>query len=173
MNESRKQISGRPNDPKNGPRMPTPRPANRTDDPAPPQTWKHVYAVVDGIPSGFVATYGQIAALSGMPGAARQVGWALAALGADDDSPWHRVINAKGEVSPRATPEIEDLQRALLESEGVNFDERGRVDLGRHGWRPGSRTHRRSNSSAAKATRAAGSTDKVRIAKSGKIGARR
>lgn len=99
--------------------------------------WRPVYRVVRRIPLGFVATYGQVAALAGMPGAARQVGWALSALSADDDVPWHRVINAQGEVSPRTTPETVDFQRALLESEGVEFSHRGCVDLGRYAWRPG------------------------------------
>ncbi|MAG33395.1 MAG: methyltransferase [Deltaproteobacteria bacterium] len=101
--------------------------------------WSPVYRVVRRIPQGRVATYGQVAALSGSPGAARQVGWALAALSPDDHVPWHRVINARGEISTRGEREIEDLQRALLESEGVVFDRRGRVDLARFGWTPRSR----------------------------------
>jgi methylated-DNA-protein-cysteine methyltransferase-like protein len=98
--------------------------------------WRPVYRVVRRIPSGQVATYGQVAALAGMPGAARQVGWALSALHEDDDVPWHRVINAQGEISPRGTREAADLQRALLESEGVELNQRGRVDLTRYAWRP-------------------------------------
>ena len=101
--------------------------------------WRPVYRVVRRIPAGQVATYGQIAALSGMPGAARQVGWALSALDAGDDVPWHRVINAQGEISPRGARETVDLQRALLESEGVELSHRGRVDLGRYAWEPGAR----------------------------------
>jgi methylated-DNA-protein-cysteine methyltransferase-like protein len=104
--------------------------------------WNQVYEAVNAIPEGFVATYGQIAALSGMPGAARQVGWALAALPPDDDCPWHRVINAKGEISPRGDHEASDLQRALLASEGVELSRRGRVDLGRYAWTPGARKTR-------------------------------
>jgi len=101
--------------------------------------WRPVYRVVRRIPAGQVATYGQIAALAGMPGAARQVGWALSALDPDDDVPWHRVINAQGEISPRGARETVDLQRALLESEGVELSHRGRVDLGRYAWEPGAR----------------------------------
>jgi len=126
------------------PRQKDPSPADTTEH---PRSWKHVYVVVSDIHSGFVATYGQVAALSGMPGAARQVGWALAAMGSNDDVPWHRVINAKGEVSSRGAREYEGLQRALLESEGVEFDARGRVDLGRFGWAP--RTRRPSKPKAA------------------------
>lgn len=103
------------------------------------QGWKPVYRVVRRIPLGRVATYGQVAALAGMPGAARQIGWALSALDAEDDVPWHRVINARGEISPRAARESIDLQRALLESEGIELNLRGRVDLGRYAWDPGTR----------------------------------
>lgn len=104
--------------------------------------WMPVYRVVRRIPVGRVATYGQVAALAGMPGAARQVGWALSALDEDDDVPWHRVINAQGEISPRGTHEAVDLQRALLESEGVELGHRGRVDLRRYAWEPGARKKR-------------------------------
>ena len=98
--------------------------------------WTPVYRVVRRIPSGRVSTYGRVAALAGMPGAARQVGYALHALTAQDDVPWHRVVNARGEISRRAEREVEDLQRALLSAEGVEFDQRDRVDLEVYGWRP-------------------------------------
>lgn len=98
--------------------------------------YEAIYKVVRRIPSGRVATYGQIARLAGLPGRARQVGYALHALHDGDPLPWQRVINARGEVSPRAEPGMEQLQRELLEAEGVVFDERGRIDLTRYGWRP-------------------------------------
>jgi len=99
--------------------------------------WQRFYEVVREIPEGRVATYGQVAALAGFPGHARQVGYALHALPGDyDDVPWQRVINARGEVSPRSEPEYEGLQRAMLEAEGVRFDVRGRVDLRRFRWEP-------------------------------------
>jgi len=101
--------------------------------------WKAVYRVVRRIPAGRVATYGQVAALAGMPGAARQVGWALHASKEEDDVPWQRVINARGEISPRAFHEIQDLQRSLLQSEGVDFNQNGRVDLARFSWQPRNR----------------------------------
>lgn len=101
-------------------------------------TYARIWAVVAAIPRGRVATYGQVAALAGLPGRARQAGYALHALPNDaDDVPWHRVINARGEVSPRAEPGWEGLQRAMLIAEGVDFDDRGRVDLGRYRWEPG------------------------------------
>lgn len=103
---------------------------------AKPSGWAPVYRVVRRIPEGRVSTYGEIAGLAGLPGAARQVGWALNALDEDHEVPWHRVINAQGRISGRGIREIEDLQRALLESEGVLFNPSGRVDLERYRWLP-------------------------------------
>lgn len=99
-------------------------------------SWDKIYKVVKKIPHGKVATYGQIAHLAGLPGHARQVGYALAATPEGLDIPWQRVINAKGEVSPRSEPGYEGLQRAILESEGVVFSPLGRVDLKRYQWSP-------------------------------------
>lgn len=97
-----------------------------------------IYAAVKRIPVGKVTTYGDIAALAGFPGRARQVGYALHALESRDDTqdiPWHRVINAQGEISKRSDPRFERLQRILLEEEGVEFDSRGRVSFKEFGWR--------------------------------------
>lgn len=98
--------------------------------------YQRIYETVCRVPRGQVATYGQIAAETGLPGHARQVGYALHALSGEHDVPWHRVINAKGEVSPRSDPEYPDLQRKLLEAEGVDFDSRGRVPLRSFQWQP-------------------------------------
>jgi methylated-DNA-protein-cysteine methyltransferase-like protein len=100
--------------------------------------YARIYAVVRHIPRGRVATYGQVAELADLPGHARQVGYALHALPDDeaDSVPWQRVVNAQGEVSLRAEPGMEGLQRTILETEGVDFDARGRIDLARFGWRP-------------------------------------
>jgi len=95
---------------------------------------RRIYAIVRRIPRGRVATYGQVAAAAGLPGHARQVGYALNALPDDHDVPWQRVINAQGRVSSRADPFAEDRQRAMLEAEGGVFDTRARVDLDRFGW---------------------------------------
>lgn len=100
------------------------------------ESYERIYAVVRQIPVGRVATYGQVAALAGLPGHARQVGYALHALKEGSNVPWHRVINAKGEVSSRAEAGWDNFQRHLLEEEGVVFDERGRVDLERERWEP-------------------------------------
>jgi methylated-DNA-protein-cysteine methyltransferase related protein len=95
-----------------------------------------IYAVVRRIPRGRVATYGQVAELAGLPGHARQVGYAMAALPSGTGVPWHRVLNAGGMVSRRKYPGEELSQRRLLEREGVKFDARGRVDLKVVRWRP-------------------------------------
>ena len=98
--------------------------------------YRDIYAVVAAIPVGRVATYGQVALLAGLPGRARMVGYAMSAV-TDPAIPWHRVINAKGEISPRADGDPgADMQRLRLESEGVVFDRRGRVSLARYQWRP-------------------------------------
>jgi len=83
-----------------------------------------------------VATYGQVAQLAGLPGHARQVGYALHALPDGSSVPWHRVINARGEVSLRAEPGWDNVQRQLVEREGIYFDLHGRIDLQHYGWRP-------------------------------------
>lgn len=97
-------------------------------------TYDEIYAVVCRIPEGRVATYGQIARLIKRPRGARQVGYALAALGDDKQVPWHRVVNAQGAISRRAKGGYEEYQRILLESEGVLFDENGRIDLSQYLW---------------------------------------
>jgi methylated-DNA-protein-cysteine methyltransferase-like protein len=76
-----------------------------------------------------------VAELAGLAGHARQVGYALHALPGGTAVPWHRVLNAAGAVSLRAVPGSELTQRQLLEREGVSFDGRGRVALGRVRWK--------------------------------------
>jgi methylated-DNA-protein-cysteine methyltransferase-like protein len=96
---------------------------------------QRIYAVVRQIPPGYVATYGDIAVLAGLPGHARLVGYALHALPEFTDVPWQRVINAKGTISlGSAYPGGELHQRHLLEAEDVAFDANGKVDLKRFRW---------------------------------------
>ncbi|MFQ5840285.1 MAG: MGMT family protein [Candidatus Methylomirabilales bacterium] len=102
-------------------------------------TYARIYAVVRRIPPGQVVTYGQVARLAGLPGYARQVGYALHALDPGSGVPWQRVINARGEISPRAAPGWDLAQRQLLEREGVIFDSRSRIDLTRFQWKPRTR----------------------------------
>ncbi len=90
---------------------------------------------IKGIPSGKVATYGQIAALAGSPRGARQVVWILHSSWEKDRLPWHRVINTKGQISLGRGYGYE-LQKALLEEEGIVFGANDTIDLKRFGWQP-------------------------------------
>lgn len=89
--------------------------------------------MVRQIPRGRVATYGDIARLSGLLGQARQVGYALHALPPSSNLPWYRVINSQGKISfPRSNGHYAK-QKRLLEREAVVF-KRGRVNLKEFGW---------------------------------------
>ena len=99
--------------------------------------YERVYAVVRRIPRGRVATYGQVAMLAGLPGQARFVGYALAALPTRSAVAWQRVVNAQGRVSPRGHgSECEALQKAMLRREGVRFGREGAIALAIYQWRP-------------------------------------
>ncbi|MBI3982964.1 MAG: MGMT family protein [Gemmatimonadetes bacterium] len=106
-------------------------------------SYARIYSIIRRIPRGRVATYGQVARLAGIPGHARQVGYALHALTDGSPVPWHRVVNARGGVSRRATPGAELEQRLRLEAEGVRFDARAQVPLARFQWKTGRRGLRR------------------------------
>ena len=101
-----------------------------------PSAYERLWRTALRIPRGRVVSYGQLAELAGLPRAARQAGYAMAALPAGSRVPWQRVVNARGEVSPRSDPGGELVQRALLEREGVVFDANGRIDFSKYGWRP-------------------------------------
>ncbi len=90
-----------------------------------------VIGVVSRVPYGKVTTYGQIARLSGHPGASRSVGRALGTASHTADIPWHRVVNSSGRTVPGW-----DEQKQLLEAEGVAFKDNGCVDMTSHIWVP-------------------------------------
>ena len=96
--------------------------------------YEAAWAIARQVPRGHVVTYGQVATWLGSPRAARAVGYAMFNV-AEADVPWHRVINHRGEISIGGHLHRPDLQRSLLETEGVTFDARGRVDLRRYLWR--------------------------------------
>lgn len=102
------------------------------------QTFEKIYRLVLRIPRGRVMTYGQIARLLEDRYSPRLVGWAMHATPDDGrDIPWHRVINSRGAISTgRVILHEPDLQRLLLEAEGVAFDERGCCDLSLYQWSP-------------------------------------
>jgi methylated-DNA-protein-cysteine methyltransferase related protein len=102
---------------------------------AAPNTYDRIYAVVQQVPYGKVATYGQIAALAGYPRAPRVAGYALYRVAPEMDVPWHRVVNAKGEISESPFRQGSDqFQRVLLEAEGVKFDKNDRINLAKYRW---------------------------------------
>ena len=106
-------------------------------------TYRRIYAAVRLVPAGRVATYGDIAALAGLPGQARLVGYALHALPPHSTVPWHRIINARGGLSlERSGPGGGLAQRFLLEAEGIAFEASGRVPLARYRYAP-RRSHAR------------------------------
>ncbi len=94
--------------------------------------------VCKSIPQGRVATYGQIALLCEKPKNARQVGYSLKCGLAGEDIPAHRIVNAKGLLAGAAYFHTPDMQKLLLEAEGVEVkrtDSGWLVDLKRFGWR--------------------------------------
>jgi methylated-DNA-protein-cysteine methyltransferase-like protein len=97
--------------------------------------YEQIYEIVRNIPSGKVATYGQIAKIVGEC-SARMVGYAMAALsdGKHADVPWQRVINAKGQISMQGFGNYE--QRLRLEGESVVFDANDRINFEKYGWVP-------------------------------------
>ena len=102
-----------------------------------PQTMevnRRIWRTVEKIPSGKVATYGQVADLAGLGRGARRVGRALRVLPPDSGVPWHRVIRAGGHIAFPAGSDAFNRQRSRLQQEGISLL-KGRVDLGVYGWR--------------------------------------
>lgn len=94
-----------------------------------------VFRLVKRIPKGRVMTYGQIATLIESRLSPRAVGWAM--HGCPEGVPWQRVVNARGACSTDQIPDIpEGLQRAMLESEGVEFRDNATLDLDLYRWIP-------------------------------------
>ena len=87
-----------------------------------------VVQILKSIPEGRVVTYGQVARMAGSPRAARQVVRILHTMSEKHGLPWHRVVNAKGEIVV-PNEDSREIQRSLLESENVVFLRDGRVDL--------------------------------------------
>ena len=90
-------------------------------------TFEEIYAVVSAVPRGKVASYGQVARLCGNPRLSRAVGYALHVNPDPERIPCYRIVNRFGEVSPAFAFGGENVQRELLEKDGVEFDENGRV----------------------------------------------
>ena len=97
-------------------------------------TFERIYTVVRRIPAGYVATYGQVACLAGNPRWSRVVGYALHANPDPDGIPCYRVVNREGRLAPAFAFGGDEMQRRLLETDGVAFLPDGRVDLQRALW---------------------------------------
>ncbi|MEX1030449.1 MAG: MGMT family protein [Paenibacillaceae bacterium] len=96
---------------------------------------QRVVEIIKAIPAGYVMTYGQIAAEAGSPRGARQVVRILHSMGEKYDLPWHRVVNARGEIAIQQE-EGRYMQKLYLENEGVVFDSNGLIDLERSRYIP-------------------------------------
>lgn len=96
---------------------------------------EQVVEIIRAIPAGKVMTYGQIAGLAGSPRAARQVVRVLHSMSRKYRLPWHRVVNAKGQI---ALQDDESFQEQLLslEAEGVEVGLHGLIDLEKYQWLP-------------------------------------
>jgi methylated-DNA-protein-cysteine methyltransferase related protein len=115
--------------------LPAPRPKLARATRSEKEAADAIYDVIRRIPRGWVATYGQVATMAGLPRRARLVGRLLQRLDPAVKIPWHRVVNARGEISYSLSRNGGDaLQRRLLEKEGLEFDADGRLDLDRCRW---------------------------------------
>jgi methylated-DNA-protein-cysteine methyltransferase related protein len=92
-----------------------------------------IYLALKSVPAGKVVTYGQLAKIAGLPGAARLVGTTLCQLPENTDLPWHRVINAQGKISmpENSSGYIEQIKR--LKAEGVSVNN-GKIRLKEFQW---------------------------------------
>ncbi len=97
--------------------------------------FEDVYAAVKSVPRGKVVTYGWVARAVGSPRSARQVGWALHSNPEPGVIPCHRVVFADGSLTSGFAFGGREIQKALLESEGVEVSEDFKTDLDKFGWR--------------------------------------
>lgn len=96
---------------------------------------QRIFALVDSIPAGRVASYGVLARAAGLPGRARLVGKLLGSLPARSDLPWHRVVSADGRIAERPGDSPREQVRRLR-AEGVELRASGRVEMQRFAWDP-------------------------------------
>lgn len=94
-----------------------------------------VKTLITMVPEGMVTTYGLIAASAGNPRASRQVARILHSCSRKDNLPWHRIVNRNGQISLKPY-EGYDVQKQLLEKEGVFFDQNGTIDFDQFLWSP-------------------------------------
>lgn len=100
--------------------------------------YKRAALVLKRVPKGKIVTYGQIALLCGKPGNSRQVGYGLGKNLMGKDIPAYKVVNSRGILSGAAAFETSDMQKILLEQEGVKvrLTEKGwKADLDQYQWK--------------------------------------
>jgi methylated-DNA-protein-cysteine methyltransferase-like protein len=98
--------------------------------------YSRIYSAIKAVPPGKVATYGQIAKYAGVGKNYRLVGYALHRLPDHSGIPWHRVVNRFGKISYSPSRSgYDNLQRVLLEREGIEFDLAERINLVKFGYR--------------------------------------
>ena len=93
-----------------------------------------VIRLIAAIPSGQVATYGQIAAMAGNHRAARQVSRVLHSCSSTHQLPWHRVVGAGGKISIPSTQSAHQKQKKKLQEEGIEFGLGDTIDLNQFQW---------------------------------------
>jgi methylated-DNA-protein-cysteine methyltransferase-like protein len=103
---------------------------------ADPTIDERIWLVVASIPAGRVCSYGDVARLAGLPGAARRVGRALRALPAGSRVPWHRVVGAGGRLSLPLATRAGREQRRRLGEEGIVVSDSGRLPFAACRWQP-------------------------------------
>ena len=96
---------------------------------------QQIFNIIHEIPKGYVATYGQVANLAGLPGYARVVGQTLSKLPSDTQLPWHRVISVSGKISVLEDSESFLEQKQRLLNEGIAFT-KTRINLKDYQWQP-------------------------------------
>jgi len=97
--------------------------------------FNQIYNVVQKIPRGKVATYGTVARMAGNPRWSRVVGYALHVNPAPGIIPCHRVVNREGKTATTFAFGGGDIQRQMLEQEGIVFESDGHIDLSKYGWK--------------------------------------
>lgn len=97
-----------------------------------------VIEITNMIPKGKVVSYGQVALMAGVPRGARQVGWILHQHG--DKTPWWRIINNAGRIGTKCPEHTPNLQKELLEREGIVATRKLNIDIEKHRWRPSQTT---------------------------------
>lgn len=94
-----------------------------------------VIELIRSVPHGRVCTYGQIALMAGNPKAARQVSYILHSCSKKENLPWHRIIGKSGKISIKQFEGYE-MQKHLLECEGIEFDLNGKINMKLYLWNP-------------------------------------